>query len=64
MRGLEQGDQQCHPDRAQPGNLPEQLMGRMFLAFRQQLPPCFLRIWPRLELLIELLRAATHARFR
>src|SRR5438876_894959 len=41
MRCLEQSDQKGNPDRAQPGNLSEKLIGWMLVAFGQQLPPRF-----------------------
>src|ERR1700681_3438803 len=64
MRCLNESDQKGHPDRAQPGNLLEELTGGMFPAFRQQLLPRFLP-YPhqKVELLIGLLSPATHAGF-
>src|SRR5260370_30461254 len=64
MRCLNESDQKGHPDRAQPGNLLEELTGGIFPAFRQQLLPRFLP-YPhqKVELLIGLLSPATHAGF-
>src|ERR1700687_4532718 len=42
MRCLNESDQKGDPDRAQPGNLFEELTGGMLPAFGQQLLPCFL----------------------
>src|ERR1019366_6638169 len=64
MRCLNESDQKGDPDRAQPGNLFEELTGRMFPAFRQQLLPRFLPCpHQKVELLIGLLSPATHAGF-
>jgi hypothetical protein len=64
MRCLKQSDQKGDPDRAQPGNLFEELTGGMLPAFRQQLLPRFLP-YPhqKVELLIGLLSPAAHAGF-
>src|SRR6202451_2765508 len=64
MRRLKESDQKGDPDRAQPGNLFEELAGRMLPAFRQQLLPRFFP-YPHqeVELLIGLLSPAAHAGF-
>src|SRR6202140_5996091 len=64
MRCLKESDQKGDPYRAQPGNLFEELTGRMLPAFRQQLLPRFLP-YPHqeVELLIGLLSPAAHAGF-
>ena len=64
MRCLNESDQKGNPDRAQPGNLFEQLTGGMLPAFRQQLLPRFLPyLHQKVELLIGLLSPAAHAGF-
>src|SRR6202051_5046837 len=64
MRCLKERDQKADRDRAQPGNLFEELTGGMLPAFRQQLLPRFLP-YPhqKVELLIGLLSPAAHAGF-
>ena len=64
MRCLKERDQKGDPDRAQPGNLFEELTGGMFPAFRQHLLPRFLP-YPhqKVELLIGLLSPTAHAGF-
>jgi hypothetical protein len=64
MRCLKERDRKGDPDRAQPGNLFEELTGGMLPAFRQQLLPRFLP-YPhqKVELLIGLLSPAAHAGF-
>src|SRR6202171_5007490 len=62
MRCLNQSDQKGDPDRAQPGNLFEELTGGMLPAFRQQLLPRFLPCFhPKVELLIGLFSPTAHA---
>ena len=64
MRCLNESDQKGDPDRAQPGNLFEELTGGMLPAFGQQLLPCFLSyLHQKVELLIGLLSPATHTSF-
>src|SRR5260370_34248836 len=64
MRCLNESDQKGDPDRAQPGNLFEELTGGMLPAFGQQLLPCFLSyLHQKVELLIGLLSPATHTGF-
>src|SRR5580692_7655025 len=61
---LKQGDQKRDSDRAQHRNLSEKLLGSVLLALRQQLPPCLTTyLHQRVELLIKLLGASTHACF-
>ena len=64
MRGLDQSNQECDPDRAQPGNLLEQRTGGMFPALCYQFPSCVLP-YPQqtVELPVELFGAPTHACF-
>src|ERR1700688_3063029 len=64
MRCLNKSDQKGDPDRAQPGNLFEELTGGMLPAFRQQLLPRFLPyLHQKVELLIGPLSPATHTDF-
>src|SRR5258707_3729039 len=64
MRCLNKSDQKGDTDRAQPGNLFEELTGRMLPAFRQQLLPRFLPyLRQKIELLIDPLSPATHTDF-
>src|SRR5579871_287361 len=64
MRCLNKSDQKGNPDRAQPGNLFEELAGGMVPALRQQLLRRFLP-YPhqKVELLIGPLSPAAHAGF-
>src|SRR5262249_31274725 len=65
MRCLDQSDQKGNPDGSQLGNLSQKFMGWMLPAFPQQLPSGVAPdLQQDIELLIELLGAATHARFR
>src|SRR6266446_8352851 len=65
MRCLDESNQKGNPDGPQPGNLSQKLMGWMLPAFPQQLTPRFAAdLQQNVELLIELLGATTHARFR
>src|SRR5258705_7438900 len=64
MRCLNKSDQKGDTDRAQPGNLFEELTGRMLPAFRQQLLPRFLPyLSQKMELLIDPLSPATQTDF-
>src|ERR1700693_3362662 len=64
MRCLNESDQKGDPDRAQPGNLFEELTGGMLATFRQQLlPRCLPNLHQKVELLIGLLSPAAHAGF-
>src|ERR1700686_1701219 len=64
VRGPNKSDQKGDPDRAQPGNLFEELTGGMLPAFRQQLLPRFLPyLHQKIELLIDPLSPATHTDF-
>lgn len=59
MRRLDQADQQRDPDRAQPGNLAEKLIGGVLLTFEQQLGTHFSTdLSQGIQLLIELLSTA------
>jgi hypothetical protein len=65
MGCLDQADQQCDSDWAQPRNLAKKLMGGVVLTFEQQLGTRFSTdLSQGIQLLIELLSTATHARFR
>src|SRR4029077_5149004 len=64
MWRLNESDQKGYPDRAQPGNLFEELTGGMLPALRQQLLPHFLPYpYQKVELLIGLFSPAAHAGF-